>query len=338
MQLRRNLRTAVARLAPPIDVRPKGWRIGPVVVPGDRTTEARRAGHAPSPLPRPRDWCAVLVPIAGHASHQHAPNLWSVLRGRCRCLPQGWTSLRQAQARLVFRRRQRQGLRASEPGRLCLQRLLVTERLCPLPLPRTGHQAIVRLDGCVRPGRPLGVSVRSLQALVPMGRSRRTFGTPGLLRGPTQRKRRRREHLHHLLGNTALQERPGPAEAAGHPVITGRPPTGGAHVMRLAAVGRPQAPPAPPTDEHPHQSGGACTGRTEGFRHGPVVGSALRERGTPLPAAVRWEAIGDQHVAGLRGVAGPPGPASPRLWLPRSNLARPPARGARLDRGVPQVW
>jgi hypothetical protein len=253
MQMRRNLRKAVARLAQPIDVSQKVWIRGQLVVPCDRTPEAMRAGHAPSPRQRHRDLFAVLVPIDGHAIHQQAHDLLSVLRGRCRCLPQGWHILSQAQDRLVFRRRQLQGLLASEPGILFLPLLLVTERLFPMPLQRTGHQAIPRLDGCVLPGRPLGVIVRSLQALVPMGRSLLTFGTQGLLRGPTPLKRRRLEHLHHLLGNKALQERPGPAEAAGHTVINGRPHTGVAQVMRLAAVGRPQAPPTPPTDEQAHQ-------------------------------------------------------------------------------------
>ncbi len=40
IQLRSNLRKAVARLAQPIDVRQKVWIIGQLVVPCDRTTEA----------------------------------------------------------------------------------------------------------------------------------------------------------------------------------------------------------------------------------------------------------------------------------------------------------
>ena len=66
------------------------------------------------------------------------------------------------------------------------------------------HQAIFRLDGFILPGRPLGVIVRALQALVPMRRSLLAFGTQGLLRGHTQLKRRWLEYLHDLVGNKAL--------------------------------------------------------------------------------------------------------------------------------------
>jgi len=65
-----------------------------------------------------------------------------------------------------------------------------------------------------------------------------------------------------------------------------------------------------------------------------VVRHALLDRCTPLPAEVRWKAMGDQHVAGLRGVAGPSSTASPRLLRAWLNLAMPPAIGARIDR----VW
>src|SRR5207245_2753507 len=111
----------------------------------------------------------------------------------------------------------------------------------------------------------------------------------------------------------------------------GRPQTGGAPVMRLAAGGRPPSPPAPPTDEHAHPAGGACAGSTEGVSQGAVVGAALLDRGTPLPAAGRGPALGAQPGTGLRGVDGPPGPASPRLWLARLHRALPPARGARRE-------
>jgi hypothetical protein len=204
IQLRSNLRKAVATQAQPIDVSPKGWIRGQLVVPCDRTTEAMRTGHAPSPLQRYIDLFAVLVHIDGHAIHQQAHDLLSVRRRRCRCLPQGWNILSQAQERLAFSRRQLPGPLASAPGILFLQLLRVTERLFPLPLQLPGHQAIFRLDGCILPGRPLGVIVRPLQALVPMGLSLFAFGTQGLLRGHTQLKRRRLEHLHDLFSHKAL--------------------------------------------------------------------------------------------------------------------------------------
>jgi hypothetical protein len=50
MQMRSNLRTAVASLAQPLDVSQKVWIIGQLIIPCDRTTEAMRAGRAPSPL------------------------------------------------------------------------------------------------------------------------------------------------------------------------------------------------------------------------------------------------------------------------------------------------
>ena len=115
-----------------------------------------------------------------------------------------------------------------EPGILFLQLLLVTERLFPLPLQLTGHQAMFRLDGCVLPGRPLGVIVGPLQALVPMGRSLRAFGTQALLRCHTQLKRRWLEHLQNLVGNKALQKRPGEAEAPRRTVINRGPHARGA--------------------------------------------------------------------------------------------------------------
>jgi hypothetical protein len=90
MQLRSNLRQAVASLAQPIDVSQKVWIRGQLVVPCDWTTEAMRTGHAPSPLPRYSDLFAVSVHIDGHALYQQAYDLLSVLRGRFRCLPQGW--------------------------------------------------------------------------------------------------------------------------------------------------------------------------------------------------------------------------------------------------------
>ena len=125
MQLRSNLRQAVARLAQPSDVRPKLWIRGQLVVPCDRPPEAMRAGHAPSPLQRPIALFTVLVPIDGHALHQQAHDLLSVLRSRCRCRPHGWHILSQAQKRLAFRRRQRTGPLAAEPSILFLPLLLV---------------------------------------------------------------------------------------------------------------------------------------------------------------------------------------------------------------------
>jgi hypothetical protein len=204
MQLRRNRRKVVASLAQPIDVRQQGWRIGQLIIACDWTTEAPRAGHTPSPLQRHLDLFTVLVHMNGHALHPQAHDFLSVLRGRFRCLPQAWHILSQAADRLAFRRRQLKGPLALEPGILFLQLLRVTERLFPLPLQLTGHQAMFRLDGFILPGRPLGVLVHALQALVPMSRSRLAFGTQGLLRGHTQLKRRWREDLHDLVGNKAL--------------------------------------------------------------------------------------------------------------------------------------
>ena len=253
MQMRSNLRKAVARLAQPIDMRQQVWIRGQLVVPCDRTPEAMRAGHAPSPLQRHIDLFAVLVHIDGHALHQQAHDLLSVLGGCFRCLPHGWHILSQAQDRLTFRRRQRKGPLAAEPGILFLQLLLVTECLFPLSLQLTGHQAIFRLDGFVLPGRPLGVIVRPLQALVPMGLSLLAFGTQGLLRCHTQLKRRRLEHLHDLFGNKVLQKRPGEAEAPRRPVINRGPHAGVAQVIGLAPVSGHQPPPAAPTHQQADQ-------------------------------------------------------------------------------------
>src|SRR5207245_6445537 len=134
MQMCSNLRKAVASLAQPIDVSQKVWIRGQLVVPCDRTTEAMHAGHAPSPLQRHIDLFTVLVHIDGHAIHQQAHDLLAVLRGRFRCLPQGWNILSQAPDRLAFSRRKLKGPLASEPRILFLQLLLVTERLFPMPL------------------------------------------------------------------------------------------------------------------------------------------------------------------------------------------------------------
>ncbi len=226
IELRRNLRTAVARLAQPIKVRQQVWIRGQLIRACDWTPEAMRTGHAPSPLQRYLDLFAVSVHLDGHALHQQAHDLLSVLRSRFRCLPQSWDIPSSAQDRFTFRRRQLKGPLAAEPGIFFLQLLLVTQRLFPMPLQLTGHEAIFRLDGFVLPGGPLDAVVRPLQALVPMGLSLFAFGTQGLLRCHTQLKRRRLEHLQDLCGHKALQERPGQAEAAGHPVINGRPHTG----------------------------------------------------------------------------------------------------------------
>jgi hypothetical protein len=162
IQLCSNLRKAVASLAQPIDVRQQVWIIRQLVVPCDRTTEAMRAGHAPSPLQRSIDVFAVSMHIDGHALHQHAYDLLSVLRGCFRCLPQGWDIPRSAQDRLTFRHRQLTGPLASEPGIFFLQQQFVTQRLFPMPLQLPGHEAIFRLDGFVLPGGPLGAVVRPL--------------------------------------------------------------------------------------------------------------------------------------------------------------------------------
>ena len=47
--------------------------------------------------------------------------------------------------------------------------------------------------------------------------------------------------------------------------------------------------------------------------------------------------MGDQHVAGLRGVDGPSGTAAPRLLRARITRAMPPAIGPRRDRVVQHV-
>jgi hypothetical protein len=122
-----------------------------------------------------------------------------------------------------------------------------------MSLQLTGHQAIFRLDGFVLPGRPLGVIVRPLQALVPMGLSLLAFGTQGLLRCHTQLKRRRLEHLHDLFGNKVLQKCPGEAEAPRRPVINRGPHACVAQVIGLAPVGGHQPPPAAPTHQQADQ-------------------------------------------------------------------------------------
>ena len=204
MQMCGNLCKAVASLAQPIDRRQQVWIHGQLVVPCDRTPEAMRAGHAPSPRQRHIDLFAVLVDIDSHALDQHAHDLLSILSGRFRCLPQGWYILSQAQDRLAFTRRQLRGALTAESCILLLQVLFVTERLFPPPLQLSGHQAIFRLDGFVLPSRPLSVIVRPLHALVPMGFSLLAFGTQGLLRCHTQLKRRWLEHPHDLFGHETL--------------------------------------------------------------------------------------------------------------------------------------
>jgi hypothetical protein len=315
--LRRHRRKAVARLAQPIHVRHKVWIMGPLVRACDRTTEAMRTGHAPGPRQRHIDLCTRLMHSDRDALHQQAYELLAVLCGRFRCLPPGGDLPGQAPDRLTCRRRQLTGPLAAESGMLFLQLLLMTERLFPTPLHLPGHQAIVRLDGFILPRGPLGAVVRPLQALVPRGLSLRAFGTQSLLHGHPQLERRRLEHLHDLCGNKALQERPGQAEAAGHPVINGRPHTRGAQVLRLAAGGRQPAPPAPPTDEQAHHEGGAFAGSPEGCSDGTVVSEALRDRGKALPAHGRGEALWDQDVTRIGGVDGPPRAASARRLLAR---------------------
>ena len=159
MQMHSNLRTAVARLAQPINRRQQVWIRGQLVVPCDRTPEAMRAGHAPSPLQRHLDLFTLLVHLDGDAIYQHTYDLLSVLRGRCRCLPHGGDILSQAQDRLAFKRRQRQGPLTAEPGIRFLQLLLVTERLFPTPLQLPGHQAMFRLL-CGRPHKSRYVALK----------------------------------------------------------------------------------------------------------------------------------------------------------------------------------
>ena len=81
MQLRRNLRKVVASLAQPIDVRQQGWIIGQLIVPCNRTTEAMRAGHTPSPLQRHLDLFTSLVHIDGDALYQQTYGYcWRILK------------------------------------------------------------------------------------------------------------------------------------------------------------------------------------------------------------------------------------------------------------------
>ena len=162
MQMRSNLCKAVASLAQPIDMRQKVCISGQLVVPCDRTPEAMRAGHAPSPLQRHIDLFAVLVDIDSHALDQHAHDLLSILSGRFRCLPQGWHISSQAQDRLAFTRRSLGGLLTAKPRIRFLLVLLMTQGLFPLPLQLTRYQSILGLYGAILPRRSRGAVVRPL--------------------------------------------------------------------------------------------------------------------------------------------------------------------------------
>ena len=127
-----------------------------------------RAGHAPGPLDRHIDLFTVLVHIDGDALHQHTHDLLAVLRS----FPVRATVLghREPSAGWPRSRDVNSGdARVGSAYTLFLQVLLVTERLFPAPLQLTGDEAVFRLDGFVLTSRPLGLVVRALQPLVPMG-------------------------------------------------------------------------------------------------------------------------------------------------------------------------
>jgi hypothetical protein len=245
--------------------------------------------------------------------------------------------VRQAQDGLPLTGRQRWGTLTSAPCILLLPGWLVTERLFPAPLQLTRDEAVCRLDGVVLTSRPLCIGARPLKPLMPMGLSARACSAPRRLRPPTHLSRCGLEHLHDLRGDKAFEERSREAKAPRRTVITRGPHARVAQGIGLAAVCGHQAPPATPTHEHARQERGPCAGSASGVSDGAVVRQARLDRGTPLPADGGWKAIDDQHVAGLRGVDGPPGTASPRRLLAWIQLAMPPARGARVDGVVPHV-
>src|SRR6266851_5609059 len=164
-----------------------------------------------------------------------------------------------------------------------------------------------------------------------MGLSARAVSAQRLLRRHTQLSRRWLEHLHALRGDKALQERSSAAEAPRRTVINRGPHARGAQMIGLAPVGGHQPPPAAPTHEQADPEGGPCAGSAEGCGDRAVVREALLDRCTPLPADGRWKSLGDQDVAGRRGVDGPSGTPPPRRWLARVSLAMAPAICPRID-------
>jgi len=167
------LRPAGAGVASALKTGHKGHDIGALVVTRSWTTDARRAGHAPSPLDGHTDLGTVCVPSDGDALHQPTHDRWPVLRS-CGCgVPQGWHVVRQAEDRLPRTGGHLRGTLASEARVRLLQMVLVPARLCPAPLHRTGNKAVFRRDVFVVTSGPLGIGARALQPLLPMGCSAR---------------------------------------------------------------------------------------------------------------------------------------------------------------------
>src|SRR5262249_58907144 len=67
------------------------------------------------------------------------------------------------------------------------------------------------------------------------------------------------------------------------------------------------------------------------------VGQALLNPGKAFPADIRWEAIFDEHLAGLRRNEGAPRLGATGLLRARVDQTMAPAIGAGIDRMVQQV-
>ena len=216
-------------------------------------SEAMRAGHAPSPLQR-HSTCSLssctLTVTRSTNKRTISCRSCAVVSGACHI---GWHILSQAQDRLAFRRRQLQGPLASEPGILFLQLLLVTERLFPLLLQRTGHTGDFPARRLRTAGPPAGRSSAPAPALVPMGLLITTFGTQGLLRCHTQLKRRRYWSTCMTCSATKRSRNARQAEAPRRTVINRGPHARVAQVIGLAPVGGHQPPPAAPTHQQAYQ-------------------------------------------------------------------------------------
>jgi hypothetical protein len=172
------LRHAGAGVASALKTGHKGHDSGALVVTRSWTTDARRAGHAPSPRDGPTDLGTVCGPSDGDALHHPTHDRWPVLRS-CGCGgPQGWHVVRPAEDRLPRTGGHLRGTRASEARLRLLQRVRVPARLCPAPLHRTGNKAVFRRDGCVVTRGPRGLGARALQRVAPVPPPHCTRATP----------------------------------------------------------------------------------------------------------------------------------------------------------------
>src|SRR5215831_3824543 len=228
--------------------------------------------------------------------HQEADDLLPFLDRGGRGLPQAGDVPGQGLGPLALGGRHLPGSLGQEPIVLLLQLALLPQGLLPPPLQFPGHQAILRVDGTIVPGGPVGLDLSAFQPLLPVLVQSLLLPLEigqGLLVQLPPRRLDRPQHFgcHQGLERVARQtlaDRLGPLDTSLDAHIIDRFPFGMVvHAHSLTAT--------PAIDQAAQERRAAPRG-ARGGRQAAVGGQPLLIRQVAFPGDVGRDRVGDHHL------------------------------------------